>query len=326
MFVNTSSTRYLFKATTEDTVTCFGIIRPLNRGLTVTEQTKDRMRYRGLTTELSVDAGQYAAVQKGQILTYTLTLTNPSAARVEAPVSLVLPQGVTLASAGNMTLNDGVLTWTGRVNAGETVTLSWSVQVSAAGGDVIVTEGYLDTIALNVLTNTVSGYTDAQLSKVVTKANALVGSSFANPMDFVEQVYTEALGSCPLGDRTPKEVLKMLMDKTNDTLYPDTALTGAVVPNLYGGLDIKDGFLTDVSRTRLVRESYMALGDVVVTEYDGIYEVFIYLGSGKLAKVSSTDGVCKLVTSTGEAYSGTNVFATFIAYDQYVILRPSMVG
>jgi hypothetical protein len=54
--------------------------------------------------------------------------------------------------------------------------------------------------------------------------------------------------------------------------------------------------------------------------------VFIYLGSGHLAKVSSTDGVCKLVTSTGEAYSGTNVFATFIAYDQYVILRPSMLG
>ena len=134
------------------------------------------------------------------------------------------------------------------------------------------------------------------------------------------------MGSCPLGDRTAKEVLKMLMDKTNDTCYADTELSGAVVPNLYGGLDIKDGFITDANRTRLVRESYMALGDVIVAEYDGIYEVFIYLGDGNLAKVSSADGVCRIVTSTGEAYSGTNVFATFIAYDQYVILRPGMLG
>lgn len=135
-----------------------------------------------------------------------------------------------------------------------------------------------------------------------------------------------AAGNCPLGDRTAKEILKMLIDKTNDTYYTETELSGAVVPNLYGGLDIKDGFITDVNRTRLARESYMALGDVVVAEYDGIYEVFIYLGDGTLAKVSSTDRICKLVSSTGEAYSGTNVFATFIAYDQYVILRPSMLG
>lgn len=327
VFTNVSSDRYLFKATAEDTVTCFGIIRPLSRDLTVTEQAKDRLRYRGLTTELTVDAGQYTAVQNGQILTYTLTMTNPSVSRLPAvPVSILLPQGVTLASAGDMTLTDGVLTWNNKINAGETVTLSWSVQVNAAAGDCIITEGYLDTIALNSLTNTVSGYTDDRLSMVVSKATALEGSTFANPMDFVEQVYTDALGSCPLGDRTAKNVLKLLMDKTNDTLYPNTELSGAVVPDLYGGLDIRDGYITDVYRTRLVQESYMMPGDVVVTEYDGIYEVFIYLGDGKLAKVSSTDGVCKPVTSTGEAYSGTNVFATFIAYDQYVILRPSMLG
>lgn len=327
VFVNTSSNRYLFKATPEDTVTCFGIIRPLNRGLTVTEQTRDRMRYRGLTTELSVDAGQYTAVQKGQILTYTLVLTNPSASRVtEVPVTVRLPQGASLYSAGDLTLTDGVLTWLGRVNAGESLTLSWSVQVNGNAGDCIVTEGYLDTIALNRLINTVSGYTDDQLKQVADTAVALLDSQFTNPMDLVKQVYTASVGENPLGDRTAKEVLKMLMDKTNDTLYPDTALTGAVVPDLYGGLDLKDGLITDLRRTRLVRESYLMPGDVIVTEYDGIYEVLIYLGNGKLAKVSSTDGVCKLVTSTGEAYSGTNVFATFIAYDQYVILRPSMVG
>lgn len=327
VFVNTSSTRYLFKATAEDTVTCFGVLRPLNRGLSVTEQTKARLRYRGLDAELSVDAGQYAAVQNGQTLTYTLTMTNPSASRLSAvPVSVKLPQGVTLVSAGDMTLTDGVLSWTGRVNAGQTVTLSWSVQVSAAAGDCIVTEGYVDTIAMNSLTNTVSGHTDAQLAQVVSGARALEGSSFADPMDLVQQVYTSVLGSSPLGERKAKEVLKMLMDKTNDTCYAGTELSGAVVPNLYGGLDIKDGFITDVNRTRLVQESYMTLGDVVVTEYDGIYEVFIYLGDGQLAKVSSTDGVCQIVSSTGEAYSGTNVLATFIAYDQYVILRPSMLG
>lgn len=36
------------------------------------------------------------------------------------------------------------------------------------------------------------------------------------------------------------------------------------------------------------------------------------------------DGICTQITSFGDAYSGTNVFATFLAYDRYVILRPSL--
>ena len=32
------------------------------------------------------------------------------------------------------------------------------------------------------------------------------------------------------------------------------------------------------------------------------------------------------VTSVGEAWSGTNVFVTFIAYDRFVVLRPAQLG
>ena len=321
IFVNTDSTRYLFKTTATDTVTSFGLIRPLTRSLTPTAQAKDRLHYRGLHTELTVDAGQYANVTQGQNLTYTLTLTNPSDARLsDVPVQIVLPEQVTLISAGGMTQTDNILTWTGRVNARSTGTLTWTVRVDAPTGSHIVTEGYLANIPLNTLTNTVSGYTDPQLMTVAAKAETLVGSSLSDPLELAKQAY----GNLVLSDYTAKTVLSTLIDRTNDTCRTDTPLSNLLVPDLYGGLDIKDGFIDDVKRTRLVIESYMTPGDVIVGEYDGIYEVFVYLGDGKLAKVSSSDGICTLVTSIGEAYSGTNVFATFIAYDRYVILRPSL--
>jgi hypothetical protein len=38
------------------------------------------------------------------------------------------------------------------------------------------------------------------------------------------------------------------------------------------------------------------------------------------------DGICAAVTSAGEPWSGTNVFATFIAYDRFVVLRPAQLG
>lgn len=321
IFANTESGRYLFKVTETDTVSCFGLIRPLNRGLTPTAQAKDRLSYRGLDTELTVDAGQYTAVTQGQTLRYTLTLTNPSNARLsDVPVSILLSEQVSLLSAEGMTLEGNCLSWTGKVNALSTVTLTWTVRVEASAGSTIITEGYLATIALNTLTNTVSGYTDTQLTGITAQAQGLVGSRFSDPLQMAQQVYGDTI----LSDYTAKTVLSTLIDKTNDTCRKDTPLSHLVVPDLYGGLDIKDGFLTDGNRTRLVTEDYLTCGDVIVAEYDNIYEVFVYLGDGKLAKVSSADGLCTLITSTGDAYSGTNVFATWIAYDRYVILRPSL--
>lgn len=66
-------------------------------------------------------------------------------------------------------------------------------------------------------------------------------------------------------------------------------------------------------------------GDVIIAEYDNVYEVFIYLGNGKLVQTGS-DGICTLLTSSGDAFSGTNVFTTLIAYDRFAVLRPSLAG
>lgn len=325
VFTHKTSCRYLFKATAEDTVTCFGLIRPMNRGLTLTQQAKDRLRFRGLDAELTVDAGQYAGVTVGETLTYTLALTNPSNQQLsEVPVCITVPAEVSLLSAEGMTLNGSALCWSGKVAANSAVTLSWSVRVDS--GSRIATEGTVGSITLNTLINTVSAYTDTQLNEVAAKASALALSSFSDPLAMANEAYTAALGNTVFAGYTAKSVLDQLIDKTNDTCRTDEALSGLVVPNLYGGLDIKNGFITDLQRTRLVTEDDLEIGDVIVAEYDNIYEVFLYAGQGKLLKVSSTNGTCVAVTSTGAAWSGTNVFATFIAYDRFAVLRPSLLG
>lgn len=240
------------------------------------------------------------------------------------PVRTTLPQQVSLLSAEGMTLNEGALSWSGQVAPNSAVTLRWSVRVDS--GSQIVTEGTVGSIALNTLWNTVGAYTDPQLQQVASRVSMLSGSSFSDPLSMADRAYTAALGSSLFAGQTAKSVLDQLIDRTNDTCRTDVALSEAVVPNLYGGLDIKNGFITDPVRARLVTEEYMETGDVILAEYDNIYEVFIYAGQGQLWKVSSTDGICAAVTSVGEAWSGTNVFATFIAYDRFVVLRPAQLG
>ena len=327
IFVDTTHTRYLFKVTDSDSVFDFALLRPLARGLTPTEGSQARMRLRGVDLEKTVDAGPYGAVEVGDNLTYTVTLTNGSSQdQTRVTVSEVLGSGLTfLSGSEGVTASGQTISWTGDVAAGSTVTVSYTVQVGSDAGSVIESSGMLvGGVGINDLTNTVSSYTDAALTAVADQADsyASAGEAFADPIALVRVLYPGVVD----GYATVQDALSDLIDTTNKTCSTDTAIASMLVPDLYGGLDIKSGFTKDNRRIRLVTEDHLEVGDVILAEYGDESVVFVYTGEGTLVTIDSTGGVCSTVTITGDAFSCENILVTLIAYDRFAVLRPSMVG
>lgn len=318
IFVNTDNKRYLFKATSSDTVYNFSLLRPMARGLTPTEESKKRMKLKGLEMEKQVSS---VSACVGQTLTYTVRLTNHDLSDRRVRLEELLGSNVSFVSGtAGMTRQGQTLCWNGTVPAGQTVTVSFGLMIT--GGQLVQSRTTVSGVELDELTTTVSGLSDAQLKQVASLAKTYAAQSkaFSDPIVMAQSLYQEALGLNPFSAATALKQLSSVIDTANDTCKPSDIL----VPQLYGGLDIKSGYLYDNQRTRLVREENLATGDVIVAEYDGISDVFVYVGEGQLVQINSASGVCRLVTSSGNIYESDDIFVTLIAYDRFAVLRPSM--
>lgn len=318
IFTNTGSTRYLFKVTSSDSVYNFSLLRPLARGLTPTEESKKRMKAKDVDMEKSVSK---VSATVGETLTYTVTLTNYGDVTRMISLEEALGENVSfLSGTAGITCANSSLNWSGTIAAGETLSISYDVQVQ--GGTPVQSNTTINGVALDQLTTTVSKYTTQELTGVATLAKqyAAQKKAFADPLTMAQNLYQNTLGVAPFGNTTAVNLLSTLIDTTNDTCYDAPIL----VPNLYGGLDIRSGFVYDNQRTRLVRPENLAIGDVIVAEYDGISDVFVYVGNGQMVQINSSEGVCKLVTSSGNIYASDDIFVTFTAYDRFAVLRPSM--
>ena len=318
IFTNTTGTRYLFKVTDADSVYNFSLLRPMARGLTPTEESKKRMKAKAVDMEKSVSKVSAAV---GETLRYTVTLTNYGDATRQISLEETLGGNVTyLSGTAGITCANGKLNWRGTIPADTTLTVFYDLRID--GGALVVSNTAVNGVELDQLTTTVSGCTDAQLASVaaLAKQYAAQGKTFAEPLSMAKALYREALGIEIFGEDTALTLLSSIIDTKNDTCYDVPML----VPHLYGGLDIKSGMVYDNQRTRLVRPENLAVGDVTVAEYDGISTVFVYMGGSSLVQLSSTDGVCKQVTGSGNIYASDDIFVTFTAYDCFAVLRPSM--
>lgn len=319
IFTNTASTRYLFKVTSSDSVYNFSLLRPLARGLTPTAESKKRMKAKDVDMEKSVSK---VSACIGETIRYTVRLTNYGDAARMLSLEETLGENVAfLSGTAGITIDDRKLFWCGTLSAGATVTVIYDVQIQS--GTLVQSNTIINGVELDEITTTVSKYTDTQLAGVATLARqyAAQGKVFSDPLTMVQTLYQEFLGVTPFGESTAVNLLNSLIDTKNNTCCDSTIL----VPNLYGGLEIKNGLVYDNQRTRLVRPENLAVGDVIVAEYDGISDVFVYVGGNALVQINSADGVCRLVTSSGNIYASDDIFVTFTAYDRFAVLRPSMV-
>lgn len=343
IFSNTTHSRYLFKETESDTVRNFCLLRPLARGLTPTAETLKRMEIAGVVMGKTASVFENSAVYTGDVITYTVTLRNTTKnVYSDVPLTDVIPAGTEFVSGSEGVSADGAnLTWSGDIGANATVTVSYDVRVSAtAPGTLIKSDStYVNGVKLGNITHTLSGYNNVYGLLIGEKAIEYEQNeeSFENGLKLVNSLYKSVLGTEIFSQATVGDALADLIDVNNRTSRTDTALSKMIVPNLYGGYDIRYGWLYDPSqndRSRLISKEELEEGDIILADYSNGSVIYIYIGNSTLITVE--DGKCKALTIGDNIYRNTlsdgtyeypdNILISLLAYNRWAILRPSMVN
>ncbi|MCM1042700.1 MAG: NlpC/P60 family protein [Corallococcus sp.] len=329
LFEESSNRRYLFCTDGSDKVWSFCLLRPLARGLTPTQQSYKRMSVKGVSVEKTSSVGMYGAVALGKTFDYEIKVNNGNSKAMQGltltdklPSCLeyvTYPEGTTVTGSS--------LSYTFDVAAKREITIKITVRLksSATATTFVADETKLNGIAVNAVKNTSSKFTDAQLQKVadLAKQYATEKKTFTNPILMAKTLYKDALNVTLFDYTTVSTVLADVIDTTNKTCKTNTAVSKMLVPDLYGGMDIRSGYTKDNARARIVVEDNLAVGDIIIAEYDGLSSVFVYVGDAMLIRVDSeTDYVYKNGIAD-DPYQNTLV--TLISYDRYAVLRPSMM-
>lgn len=341
IFKNTDKThkRYIFKATSDDTVYSFGIIRPLARGLTPTQETLNRMKIAGLSMEKTSSVWENSAVSTGDILTYTVALENTnSSALTGVTITDIIPAGTEFVSGDSgVTVTGSSLVWQGDVPKKTTLKVKYSVRVTATTPGTLIASNatYVSGVKLGNITHSVSGYSKTQRAMIADTAIKFANSAktFDSSLAMANELYKSTFGTDVFSSNTtPKAVLDQLIDVENRTRHTSTELSKMIAPNLYGGYDIRYGWLyleSENDKTRLPMKEHLSVGDIIVADW--VYNnksgnnVYVYAGNKTLVTVEG--GVCKTLTIGDNIYTpGENILISLLGYDRYAVLRPTMVN
>lgn len=334
LFEAPSATRYLFNYVN------FTILRPLNRGLTPTEQTLSRMTVPSLSIEKSVDKNMYAAVFKNDLLTYTVKLVNNgSEDLIGVNLLELVPVGTEFVEASEGVIhNAGSISWSGNVEANSAVILTFTVRVTTEEPGAIIEScsGIVNGLNLNKITNTVSAISREKLDTLSDKANSLVeaNTKFDDPILMINAIYRELLGKDLLGYTGISEALSDIISVSGYKVNPDSEIADMVMTNLSGGYLIKGNNPHNNDRIRAIRIEYLTAGDVIIAEHstDKAGQVkrqvaFVYLGNDEFLKVTSDSGACEItVLERSNGFEARDFLTTLYSYEKYAIIRPSLAN
>ena len=188
----------------------FTVIRPTiifeNKGLSLTEEAKTRLKYKGIDVDRTISAKQYDTVTAGDEITVTVTVTNHGKSNFkDVEFSEPLPVGaeVIASSIQGGEIQDGAITGKLNVPFGKSAKLEYKVKVTGArGGDVTFPSG---TVAGALTTRPTSVRIggkdwnstnleiseDFLLAKNIRKIQSLPHST---GLDFVNSFYREFFG------------------------------------------------------------------------------------------------------------------------------------
>ena len=333
IFTDTSHKRYLFKATSSDTVRNFCLLRPFARGLTPTEETLGRMKIAGLSMEKVSSVFENTSVKTGDVITYKITLKNTNSAEVSGvELTDTIPGGTEFVSASDgVTVSGDTVSWSGSVPGKSTVTVTIDVKVTAAEpGTLIKSEKtFVNGVKLGNIVHALTDYSKINELMLKEKANeyATKEKAFETGTAMANSLYKEALGIEVFEELTESGVLDLVIDNENKASRTDTELSEIIAPNLYGGHIIRAGWVYQPEqndRTRLISKEELMIGDIIVADWSGGSITFVYAGNSKLLTVEN--GTCQMRTIGNNIYGSTadNILISLLAYDRFAILRPSM--
>ncbi len=329
------------------------LIRPLQNenlnGSVIPDKTITRLQYPFLSVEK--DLGMYGtgSTFPGDIITVRETVTSHRDAVYEnVALSEKIPAGTKLV-AGSVTEGgsekDGVISWSFNVAAGDSVTVSYQLEVTAKAGETLSFEaGRLNDLPTRCEEIKVgaSRLTEAQLKRLdrlTTKLTAdLVPDSFQN-LDYVNQFYKNVLGMDIALPDNVSEVTEALLERCKPSAdYEGTMLTPkktveakyqtladmTVRRNVFGFHIYLEDFLQNKYHLLDLKQEFYQPGDVIIvaehtadpkyTLADNVLRICIYLGHGKLVehKAASTKLVSWASTVQKDLLAGL-----------YLVLRPA---
>ena len=330
VFTNTSSSRYLFKKTSSDSVWTFSLIRPLYRsGLKVKDEALARLELLYASIEKTSDKHFMESVGLGEEITYYITIKNNSKVSydnvnvIDNLSSYVSVVSDSISDSGS--LNGAKISWVISVTAGSTVTLSYKVKVnndnSLIGKKIDASSCTVNGIKTNDLYFYVSSLSSANSDALITKANSLVGTSYSESLLLMKDIYS-AINKTFTSYTKSSEVISEVLPSGK---INQTGATGAIVlPDNWGGLATTDAYLTNNHKVRLVTSTYLEAGDIIViyNSNNKSYQSFMFLSYDKV--IGLKDGQAQII------YSGRDNVASFletlISYNKFVIIRPSLAN
>ena len=258
-------------------------------------------------------------VHPGAEIKYFIIVSNVGTAASEVAVTDTVPALTTYVD-GTATNNNGTLTWSVNVPAGESVMLEYTVKVddnldlctqNATIEATTATVGDIEATANVVYVEKTLNAVD--IKYLDTAIDALSGSDWSNFtlakwIYYVAYTTGNAIITSNCGDDFDETISKLISGSANE------ALLDMVAPTLYGGTSI---FRTingiKGSPASVVTEMDLVPGDIIISEVDGEFESYIY---GTYGLFSLASGCEKVDTD--------KVVSSLTERDVYFVLRPSI--
>ena len=353
---------------------------PVKPGFVMPADTKSRMDYPAMEINRTVDISPFGTAASGETVTYSVRVTNDTnedfyqkymttsdpayapSAYEDLLITEVVPAGTEFVSAtGEYTKSGNTIKWIVDVPAGESVTVSYTVKVTAPIGTTITsTGGYVANIPSNSITNKVGG---AKISAEAEKVLADIAaanpndwretfnlSRWTSDVDFAERIYQ--LMGYQLELPTAQEIVDNLFvynknkvfPSTNDR-YPDMSQTVSVfelnpnvtgiyadvkdmmVSNYWGGYYFFTGYEARQTSIQEFKNNYLEPGDVIV---------YVNHAAGKVTDTrvmvwGADDSVITIDSKTLKTAVYTGSQANQLLWkafqqDLYFVLRPTQIG
>ncbi len=331
VFENKSSSRYLFKKTTNDSIFSFGVIRPLNRkNLKLTRAAIEKFRLENVVINRSSDINLYNSVKKDDYIEYNISLVNKGTSTIHGIYINEYLSNLTTYQLdeyeGYEVIYDKKLNQL-RINienldVNEQLDVKYRVKVSSDSG-IITSTSDVNMMMVKPINHTIQTISDNSLNKFKTSAASLINSSATSSLDIINNLYLNNCGKKFTNLSTISDLMDDLIDPTVDGIKEDSVSSKMIVPNLFGGLSIKEGMLKDIYRSRRVMIDYLMIGDIIVIYNSNKteYSCYLYYDNNKFITVSGGKVIQQLNGSTLNSCFTTQL----IGFSKYVVIRPSMV-